>query len=293
MNASVQAVPAVAASVASRGGVACRESLRPRLPPAARLLRAAAVAWFGAAAVGQLAFAVYVAGFYGRATATGHPERWNEVMPHGYVAGDTFFNLVLGLHLAFAVVVTVGGVLQLIPAIRRSWPAFHRRLGRTYLAAAAVMAVGGLVMVWGRGAVGDLPQHVAISLNALIVLACAAAAWRHARARRFDRHRVWALRLFLAVSGVWFFRVGLMAWIVANRGPAGFDPERFSGPFLTALAFGVYVVLPLGVLELYLRAQRGRRDGARYAMAGVLAALTLTMTAGIAAATALLWLPRL
>lgn len=265
----------------------------PGFAVASRVLRIAAGFWFAVVAVGQLLFAAYVAGFYGRATVAGHPERWNEVMPHGYVGGDTFFNLVLGLHLAFAFVITLGGVLQLVAPLRRARPSFHRWTGRLYVGAAAILAAGGLVMVWGRGAVGDLPQHVAISLNALIVLACAANAWRHARARRLDRHRVWALRLFLAVSGVWFFRVGLMGWIVANRGPAGFDPDSFSGPFLTTLAFGVYVVLPLGVLELYVRAQRSRRAAAEYAMAAGLAVLALATAVGVAAATAFMWLPRL
>lgn len=256
-------------------------------------LRAAAAFWFAVTALGQLIFATYIAGFYGRSIVAGQPQRWNQVMPHGYVAGDTYFNLILGLHLAFAFVITVGGVLQLIPALRRRVPALHRWTGRAYLAAAAVMSLGGLSMVWGRGVVGDLPQHIAISLNALLILGCAATAWRHARARRFDVHRRWALRLFLAVSGVWFFRVGLMAWIVVNQGPAGFDEKTFAGPFLTALAFGVYVVLPLGVLELYFRAQRSGRPRAQYAMAGGLALLTLLMGVGIAAATAFMWLPKL
>lgn len=256
-------------------------------------LRAAAAFWFAVAALGQLIFATYIAGFYGRSIVTGQPQRWNQVMPHGYVAGDTYSNLVLGLHLAFAFVITVGGLLQLIPALRRRVPALHRWTGRAYLVAAAIMSLGGLSMVWGRGAVGDLSQHVAISLNALLILGCAATAWRHARARRVDLHRRWALRLFLAVSGVWFFRVGLMAWIVVNQGPAGFDEKTFAGPFLTALAFSVYVVLPLGVLELYFRAQRSGRPRAQYAMAGGLALLTLLMGVGIAAATAFMWLPNL
>ena len=264
-----------------------RETLAPRLQ------RAAAIFWFVVVALGQLFFAGYVAGFYGRVTAAGHPERWNDVMPHGYVAGDLFYNLVIGLHLAFAFVITVGGLLQLVPAIRRTVPALHRWTGRAYLVAAAIMACGGLAMVWLRGgAAGDFPQHVAISINATIILACAVTAWRHARARRLDRHRAWALRLFVAVSGVWFFRVGLMAWIVIHRGPAGFDPQTFSGPFLTALAFGVYV-LPVGVLELHLRAQRTRGGGAKYAMAAALATLSLATAVGVAAATAFLWLPRL
>jgi hypothetical protein len=257
------------------------------------VLRASAVCWFAVAAIGQLVFAAYVAGLYGRAAVAGQLERWNQVMPHGYVPGEGFFNLVLGVHLAFAIVITVGGLLQLIPAIRRAAPAFHRWTGRAYLLAAVLMSVGGLIMVWGRGAAGDFPQHVAISLNALLILGCAAIAWRHARARRIEPHRHWALRLFVAVSGVWFFRVGLMAWIVANRGPAGFDAKTFSGPFLTTLAFAVYVVAPLGVLELYLRAQRSRRAPAEYAMAGALFVLTLAMAGGVAAATALMWLPQL
>lgn len=264
---------------------------RETLP--ARALRIAAVSWFVVVALGQLVFATYIAGFYGRVTAAGQPELWNKVMPHGYVAGDTFFNLVLGLHLAFALVITVGGLLQLVPAIRCARPALHRWIGRTYLIAATIMASGGLAMVWARGGtVGDLSQHLAITANALIILGCAAMAWRHARARRFHRHRAWALRLFVAVSGVWFFRVGLMAWIVVNRGPAGFDPETFSGPFLSALACAVYVA-PVGVLEVYLRAQRSRGAGAKFAMASTLATLTLVMAVGIAAATAFMWLPHL
>lgn len=269
----------------------------PKFPGrfAARMLSIVAAGWFAVAAVGQLIFAAYIAGLYGRATASGHLERWNRVMPHGYVAGDTFFNLVLGLHLTFAFVITVGGLMQLVPAIRHKAPALHRWTGRAYLFAAAVMSLGGLAMVWGRrgGTVGDVSQHVAISINALLILTCAAIAWRHACARRFDRHRQWALRLFLCVSGVWFFRVGLMAWIVVNRGPAGFDPETFSGPFLTVLAFAVYVVLPLGVLELYLRAQRSRRAALRFSAIAVLASTTLAMAVGVAAAAAILWLPRL
>lgn len=287
MNASVE----VATVIAPPRKIATAP--RPRAPLASRMLGATAAFWFAVAALGQLIFATYIAGFYGRATLSGHPEWWNKVLPHGYVAGDGFFNGVLGLHLALAFLITLGGLLQLLPVLRRTLPAFHRWTGRIYVVSAVLMAIGGLVMVWGRGTVGDFPQHLAISLNAALILTCAAFAWRHARARRPDLHRRWALRLFLCVSGVWFFRVGLMAWIVVNRGPAGFDPQTFSGPFLTVLSFAVYAIAPLGVLELYLRAQRSRGDASKFAMAGVLTALTLAMAVGVGSATALMWLPRL
>ncbi len=257
-----------------------------------RALRAVATSWFVVAILGQWMFATYVIGFYGRAAIRGRFEEWNKVLPHGYVAGDTMGNLVVSLHLLFAVAVIVGGALQLLPQLRRIAPAFHRWNGRVYLSSVLVMSVGGLVMVWTRGAVGDLSQHLALSLNALLIIGFAGMALHHARARRIDLHRRWVLRLFLAVSGVWFFRVGLMAWIVANQGPVGFDPKTFQGPFLTILAFAQYL-LPLAVLELYFRAQASGNARTRMAMTAGLGAATLVTATGIAAASAIMWLPRI
>jgi len=257
-----------------------------------RLLRGAATSWFVVAVLGQLIFALYVLGFYGRAAWRGDWARWNQVLPHGHVAGDPYGNLVLSMHLLFAVLIMLSGALQLIPAIRRRWPGMHRWNGRVYLVLAVTMSLGGLVMVATRRTVGDLPQHVAIVINALLILVCAAMAWRHARARRFDAHRRWALSLFLVVSGVWFFRIGLMLWIVANRGPAGFDPDRFTGPFLSVLAFAQYLV-PLAMLQLYLYVRANAAQAGRIAMAACLGVLTLMTAAGIAAATMIMWLPRL
>lgn len=259
---------------------------------AATALRLAALSAATAIVAGQLVFAGYVALLYGRAALSGGYEAPNAVLPEGFIAGDVAGNLVLGLHLAFAFTITVGGALQLWPALRRRLPALHRWNGRAYLVAAAVLSSGGLVMIGTRETVGDASQHAAISVNALLILAFAAIAWRHARARRIDRHRRAALRLFLAVSGVWFFRVGLMFWLALHQAPVGFDPKSFTGPFLTVLGFAQYLV-PLAVLELYFCAQRSRRASLQLATAAVLAVSTLVIGAGTAAAAAGLWLPRL
>lgn len=255
-------------------------------------LKAAAILWFVVAVLGQLMMVAYVIGFYGRAAALGQFELWNKVLPRGYVPGDTVGNLIVSVHLAFATVVTVGGALQLMPAVRRLAPAFHRWNGRVYLLSVLVMSVGGLIMVWTRGADRDLSQNIAISINALLIVACGGMALRFALARRLDVHRRWALRLFLVVSGGWFFRVALMLWIVVNQGPVGFDPDTFRGPALTVIAFAQYLV-PLAVLELYFRAQRSGGARGRLAMAGGLVALTLLMGVGIVAASMILWLPHL
>ncbi len=62
--------------------------------------------------VGQLLLAFYVVAFYGRAALNGRFKDWNRVLPNGYEAGAVFLNLLLGLHLAFAVVIIVGGALR-------------------------------------------------------------------------------------------------------------------------------------------------------------------------------------
>ena len=255
-------------------------------------LRNAARFWFVVAASGQLMLVAYIAAFYGRAAARGDLQAWNKVLPHGYVAGDTVGNAALVAHILLAAIITLGGVLQLIPQIRTHAPVFHRWNGRVYIVTAFVASLTGFYMVWFRGTVGDFTQHFAISINALLIMLCAAMALRYALARDFRMHRRWALRLFLVVSGVWFFRVGLMFWVAVNKGPVGFDPKAFEGPFLSFLSFAQYL-LPLAVLELYLRAQdRGSATG-RFAVAGLIGVLTIAMGIGIVVATMGMWLPRM
>lgn len=271
-------------------------STRPALstPSAGKALARTMAAWLGVALLGQLFFVTYVLGFYGRHALQGRPELWNKVLPHGWVAGDVWGNAVLAGHLLFTVVILLGGALQLWPMLRRRVPALHRWNGRAYLLSALVLSVGGLLMVWTREGVGlgGLGQRLGISLNALLILAFAWLGWRAARARRIDAHRRWMLRLFLVVAGVWFFRIGLMLWLIVNQGPVGFDPKTFEGPFLIFLSFA-QTLLPLTVLEAVLRAQASGRPAPQAAAAAGLALLTLATAIGIAAAGMLMWLPRI
>ena len=259
---------------------------------AARALRIAAAAWFVVTALGQLIFVVYIAGFYGVATARGDLASWGKVMPHGYVAGDTAGNSLVGVHLLFAALITLSGAVQLLPVVRRLAPKLHRWNGRFYLTSAVLMSIGGLMMVFTRGTIGDLSQHFGIILNAVLILAFAAMALRHALACRFAEHRRWALRLFLAVSGVWFFRIGLTFWILVNQGPVGFDPETFTGPALTTISFA-QCLLPLAILQFYFYTLDNAGSRGRIVMASGLFVCTLFTAVGIFAASMMLWLPHL
>jgi len=257
-----------------------------------RALKISAASWFAVAAVGQLFFVIYILGFYGRAAVLGNWETWNKVMPNGLIAGDSIGNLVLGIHLLFAAIITASGVLQLLPQIRQYAPSFHRWNGRLYLLSAVLMSLGGLIMIWTRGSVGGPVMAVTISINAVLILLFAALTLRYALARDIATHRRWALRLFLAVSGVWFFRVGLMFSLMANQGPFGFDPETFRGPFLEFLGAAQYVI-PLALLELYFYAQRSQKSWIRLTTTLVLAMAAVATAIGVFAASMGMWLPRI
>jgi uncharacterized membrane protein len=269
-----------------------RDSTRGFTAPVA-LKRAAAV-WTTVALIGQAVFAVYVTAMYGRPMIMGDITRWSlGPTKQAYIAGDGPGNMAMGVHAVLAILILLASAIQLLPKIRRRWPAVHRWTGRAYLSAAVVTSLAGVYLLLARGTVGDLSQHIAITLNAAILVTCAACAWRTARVRDFAAHRRWALRTWLAASGVFFFRIYMMAWLLAWRAPVGFDPKTFSGPFLTLLAFGVYVIGPLALLELYLRAERSVRPVQQWATTGTLALLTLITTAGVIGATLGMWAPRI
>jgi hypothetical protein len=259
---------------------------------ARRALESSARLWFLTAVAGQWMFAAYVAVFYGGAALRGDLAHWNLVLPHGYVEGETFGNAAVAAHLALAFLVLVGGPLQFVAGVRARLPRLHRWSGRVYLVTAMTTALVGLYMLLTRGTIGDLAQHVAICLNAVLIVMFGGFAWIAALSRDFAAHRRWVLRLFLAVGGVWFFRIGFMAWVGFNGAPVGFDPETFTGPFLTILSFA-QTLLPLAVLELYLRAQASPHPAARFAVATTLAGLTVAMAFGIFVAANVIWLPRI
>ena len=259
---------------------------------ASRALKNSARLWFAVAALGQWAFALYVTIHYGGWAARGNLAAWNKTVPHGYAPGETLGNGMLAAHLLFAALITTAGTLQLMPSVRARFPRFHRWVGRGYMIAALIMAVSGLYLVLsGRRLVGDLSQHLAIDLNAVLIILCAAMAWRLAVKRDFAAHRAWALRLFLVVNGVWFFRIGLMLSFILYGGPFGFDMDTFRGPFLSFLGIAQYA-LPLAVLQLYLHMQKHGDIAGRFATTALIVLLSVATGLGIFGAAMGMWLPR-
>lgn len=247
-------------------------------------LRTAAGLWFSVTLIGQWLFLYYIVAVYGLATVSGHFEDWKRkaTLFKGYVEGDTLGNLTFAAHVLLAAVVAFSGVLQLIPQLRERAIAVHRWNGRAFLVAAAAASVDGLHMIWVRQASWNSVNSVSVSLNAVLVLVFVPVAWRAARVRDIASHRRWALRTFMVVNGPGLFiRVTAAAWSVLASG-AGMG-DGGPGPMMYFFMFASYL-LPLALLELYLRAQASAGTIARLATAIVLLAVTAYMSVGTYAA---------
>jgi hypothetical protein len=239
-----------------------------RLPPSHRALSAAAGLWFVVATLGQWAFAWFIVAFFTPPLISGDLPALND-KPHitGYVPGDHVGNLQLLLHVYLGAAVTFAGVLQLVPALRRRWPALHRWNGRLFLVAAVVATLSGFYLTLVRGSQLNLASTISISLN--------------------GRH---ALRAYLLVNGVWFLRIGMM---LAGLGLSlfGYTLSYDSAVFVAISVLSW--IAPIAFLQLYLAAEAGSRHAFRYAVAALFVVLSLlTAAAGLAAAI-FMWWPRL
>jgi hypothetical protein len=125
----------------------------------------------------------------------------------------------------------------------------------------------------------------------VLIISFGLLAWRAAMARDFVAHRRWALRTFMVASGVWFMRVGYMAWLILNQGPAGIT-ETSDGPFDLFWSFASFL-LPLALLELYLHAKSGSGVALKFFTSSVVAIFTILTAIGIFGAFNFMWRPLL
>jgi len=254
-------------------------------------LNAAVRFWFVVTVLGQLLFAFAVASFYGLTALRGDYHGWSKFITHGLVHGDTMGNFAIVMHITAAVAIMSSGAVQLVPGVRNRYPRFHRWNGRLYMLSAVLVSYDGVYMTWFRGTtVGDVWQHLGGTLNAVLIWLFAGLALHYALARNFRTHRRWALRLFLAVSAAWFFRISFFLTMLIFKEPIGFDPTTFRGPLLTIMSFAQYLV-PLAILELYFFVQDHPTALRRMATSALLFVLTLGMCAGLFAVTMAIWIP--
>jgi len=267
------------------------DSVDARAARADAMLDATAAIWLVTALIGQWTFLYYIAVFYDAATLRGDFAAWsrNTYLLKGYVAGDFAGNLAFAAHVLIAAIVTFAGALQLVPQIRARVIGVHRWNGRLFLLASMTAAASGLYMIWVRGSRANTIAGLATSLDAILILAFAVMAWRAVRARRIDAHRRWALRTWIAASGIWFQRIGIFGWTTFHQAPVGMT-NRFDGWFDLSWAFACYL-LPLAILEAYLRVRERHGERGRYLMAAGMLLLAVVTAYATHAAYANVWRP--
>jgi hypothetical protein len=118
--------------------------------------------------------------------------------------------------------------------------------------------VGGLVFIARRGTIGGPVMDLGFALYGLCLATAAVQTIRHAWGRALERHREWALRLFVLALASWLFRLHYVVWFLITDG-LGSTPD-LTGPFDRVQVFAFFVPYLIG-LEVYLRWRR-RRTGA-------------------------------
>jgi Predicted membrane protein (DUF2306) len=243
-------------------------------------LQMSAVAWFIPTLLGQWLFAYHIVTAYVVPAMAGDFASWNKRLFVGLIPGDLVGNVALGVHLFVASILTVSGTLQLVPQIRTHAPVLHRWSGRLYALIAVVTSFAALYMIWTRDTFGGiLVNDIAVSIDALLIIAFTAITLRYAIARKIDIHNRWALRTFMVVSGVWFKRM-IYAFLGAIIDKTPGLTDDMTGPTNTAIEFASYL-LPLVVLEFYLLAKRTPNATAKFAAATLVFAASAATSIGV------------
>lgn len=254
------------------------------------LLKYSAQTWFITAWIGLLIFAYYVVMFYAVSLAKGDLEHWNSFLAKGYIAGDIAHNIAFGLHVMLAIIIIIGGPLQLVPKVRELAPKFHRWNGRVFVTCVLLVTTMGLYIKFTSVNYGETINGLSNVINALLIYYFCFRAIKYVMAGNIIEHRKWMMRLFIASYAVWFFRIGLMFWLLVHQKPVGFDVETFKGPFLIFLVFAQYLI-PLAVLEGYFYAQQSTSSIIKNIVSSILVAASIITALGLFSASMILWFP--
>ncbi len=257
-----------------------------------QVLNWAVMAWYIVTTLGMWIFVYFIYAFYGP-TVNGDFETWNQnsLLTHGYLAEDKVGNLMFLIHFLLAGILTAGGTVQLIPYFRRKGQFLHRWNGRVFLFAAFIVTLSGL----GMNLIRDVGKHgdswpSPIDVNGILIIVFVCIAWFRIRKGRVDLHRVWALRSFVVISGVWFLRVGVAAWITLTTIVYG-EPQNVN-QFFEAWKWGCFLV-PLLILECYLLSNKRNEAVFHYVMSAIIFISSILLGVGIMGAYQIFWGPLL
>ncbi len=268
-------------------------SVNGRLQPisAQNYLAWVAKAWVAVVLFGQMIFALYIVAVYVFPTLVGQTGVTHEVLPGtGTKNLSTFDGVLFFAHIVPAAVMAVSGLLQLLPSVRSNYPKLHRYNGRLFFTLGLSGALSGLYLTWVSGLRFSDIGSMGVTLNGILIVVFIALAWRTAIKRKFADHRRFAVHAYIAVNGVFSFRLYLMAWYLLNQGPNG-NSRLVDGPMDITLSFASYL-LPMLIAELVFWAQRSKQQRVKWGVSAFATIGLIYTFIGVGAAAMMMWGPR-
>lgn len=216
-----------------------------------KFLRAAFVALVVSTWLSSGLFGAYILAFYGAAVPKNSiASDWNQILPGIYEPNNLAATAGMALHFVMGGILLILGPIQLMSGVRKRMPVLHRWLGRSYISAAFLAGIGGLAFIIGHGTIGGVVMDAGFGLYGVLMVMVSVQAYRKARARQFEQHRAWAIRLFALAIGSWLFRMDYGFWHVLTGGIG--HNHHYNGPFDQVMTFFFY--LPnLAVAEIFIR----------------------------------------
>jgi hypothetical protein len=206
---------------------------------------------FGVATLAGLGlFGAYIALRASGATIKNFEQWQNLVAGLPPTTSEWIANLDIGLHFLMGKVLVLAWPILLSARICSRHRKVHRWTGRIYVTAGFLAGAGGMSFIVTHGTFSRAAA-IAFSVWGAVMMLSSVMAYVHARARRFDRHRAWAIRLFAMVLGSWLFDIEIKAW-TDWAGGIGMNADGTSGPFDLAMLL-LFFVPNLLVAEFLIR----------------------------------------
>ena len=176
--------------------------------------------------------------------------------PYLFIAGGTFGNTAMVVHIAAGIALTVLVPLQLVGVIRWHITAMHRVTGMILIGLGLLTSVGGLAFIAIRGTIGGPVMSIGFSLYGVCMFTAAIRTLQMARDSNRTKHGQWAIRFFWLAMGSWFYRLHYVLWYLLTGG-AWSNPD-FSGTFDKIQNFAFFLPY-LVIVEIWIYHQHSNR----------------------------------
>jgi hypothetical protein len=225
-------------------------------PTEDRLLRWIGRFFYSATLVGLGIFGSYIL-LRGTGATSKNFHQWHDLISGVPLrtSADWIANIGIGMHYLMGTVLVLAWPILFSSRIRLRHRRVHRWTGRIYVTAGLLAGVGGMSYILSHGA-ANRSASIAFGIWGAVMMVSSVMAYVHARARRFDLHRAWVIRLFSMVLGSWIFDIEYRAWNDLTGG-MGISENATFGPFDYAILY-LFFVPNLLVAEFFIRNKHKR-----------------------------------